>query len=43
MDIGKPIRVYEVEPLEDPVPRRTPPVPAERPAPEPAPAEAPTQ
>jgi hypothetical protein len=34
-DLGKPIRVIEVQPLEEPVPR-------EAPAPEKAPAEAPT-
>jgi hypothetical protein len=44
VDIGKPLRIFTVEPVEDPVPRRQPeprpePTPAPRPKePEPAPA-----
>jgi hypothetical protein len=37
MEIGKPIRVHEVEPVEEPVPRETP---RERPEQKPVPAEA---
>jgi hypothetical protein len=44
MDIGKPIRIHEVEPLEDPVPRERPAkIPRERPEQKPAPAEAPAK
>jgi hypothetical protein len=39
MDIGKPKRIYTVEPLEDPVPRERPEAPAQPAAPERAPAE----
>ncbi len=41
MDIGEPLRIYTVEPVEDPVPRREPaPAPPQpkRPAEEPDPA-----
>lgn len=45
MDIGKPQRIYTVEPVEDPVPRQRPerppepaPVPPRRKEPEPTPA-----
>jgi hypothetical protein len=36
MDIGKPLRIYTIEPVEDPVPR-----PERAPREEPAPTEAP--
>jgi hypothetical protein len=39
MDIGKPKRIYTVEPVEDPVPRQRPEAPDRPAAPEPAPAE----
>jgi hypothetical protein len=38
MDVGKPKKVYRVEPVEDPVPREQPPE-----APKERPAEAPSQ
>jgi hypothetical protein len=38
MDIGKPKRIYTVEPVEDPVPERRPETPDQPAAPEPAPA-----
>jgi hypothetical protein len=46
VDIGKPQRIYTVEPVEDPVPRRNPeptpePVPVPGPTKEPEPAQAP--
>jgi len=46
VDIGKPLRIYTVEPVEDPVPRRAPeprpePAPLPRPEREPDPAHAP--
>jgi hypothetical protein len=34
MDIGEPERIYTVEPLEDPIPRRAPSLPPEPPEPE---------
>jgi hypothetical protein len=39
MDIGKPKRIYTVEPVEDPVPRERPEAPDQPAAPERAPAE----
>jgi hypothetical protein len=39
MDIGKPKRVYTVEPVEDPVPEQRPKTPDQPALPEPAPAE----
>ncbi len=41
MDVGKPIRIHEVEPLEDPVPRREKPQP--RPERKPVPTETPAK
>ena len=42
MQIGRPVRIQIVEPLEDPVPTEVPPAPAPKPTPdEPAPAVAP--
>lgn len=43
MDVGKPIRIHEVEPLEDPVPRREAPPPPPRPERKPVPAETPAK
>jgi len=40
MDVGKPIRIHEVEPLHDPVPRRETPT---RPSPKPTPTETPAK
>jgi hypothetical protein len=40
MDIGKPLRIYTIEPVEDPVPRPER-APREEPAPTPAPREEP--
>jgi hypothetical protein len=43
VDIGEPLRIYTIEPVEDPVPRRTPPPapPPQRPQEEPHPARSP--
>jgi hypothetical protein len=40
MDIGKPLRIYTIEPVEDPVPRPER-APREEPAPTPAPRKEP--
>lgn len=39
MDIGKPKRIYTIEPIEDPIPREQPEKVAEPAPPEPAPRE----
>jgi hypothetical protein len=39
MEIGKPKRIYTVEPAEDPVPRQRPEAPDRPATPDPAPAE----
>lgn len=41
MDIGKPKRIYKVEPLRDPVPRKREPAPGPRLVPPPEPARKP--